>query len=304
MTTSIDLVPYLQSIGLHVMRVEGLEVRAHCPAHIHRLGREDNSASFYFNQLRLVGHCFSCDWKTPSLDVLVEYVTGSPPDGDVVLEARKRSLAAEVDRISVRKEQELANSVRYMEWTLSEQFRPVPERLLELRRILRAAADFFQVRFDRDRRCWVLPIRSPRGALWGWQQKSQGGVYNWPKEIKKSDTLFGFHVAEADRVALVESPLDVVRLHQAGVPAVASFGAGVSNRQVELLARNFGCVVLTLDNDPAGLEATARVERQLKKRTGVVRWDYSGLAKGKDPGDYGNDEELTTAWKRTLRLGL
>lgn len=304
MTTSLDLSPYLQSIGLHVMRVEGLEIRAHCPAHAQRLGREDRSASFYFNQMRLVGHCFSCDWKTPTLDVLVEFLTGAAPEGDVVLEARKRSLAAEVDRISVRKEQELANSTRYMEWTLSEQFRPVPEKLLELRRILRAAADFFQVRFDREQRCWVLPIRSPRGSLWGWQQKQQGRVYNWPKEVKKSDTLFGFHLAESDRVALVESPLDVVRLHQAGVPAVASFGAAVSNRQVELLARNFGVVVLALDNDSAGLEATGRLERQLKKRTGVVRWDYSNLGKGKDPGDYGSDEELTTAWKRSLRLGL
>jgi DNA primase len=281
-----------------------LEVRAYCPAHPERLGKEDRSASFYFNQMKLVGHCFSCDFKTPTLDVLVEYLTGAPAEGDVVLEARKRSLAAEVDRISVRKERELADSVRYMEWTLSEQFRPVPERLLEIRRILRAAADFFQVRFDREHRCWVLPIRSPRGALWGWQQKQNGGVYNWPKEVKKSDTLFGFHLCESDRVALVESPLDVVRLHQAGVPAVASFGAGVSNRQVELLARNFGCVVLALDNDSAGLEAMPRLERQLKKRTGVVRWDYSGLAKGKDPGDYSSDEELTTAWKRTLRLGL
>src|SRR5947208_2275021 len=118
MTTLLDLSPYLQGMGLRVQRVEGTEIRAHCPAHLERLGREDGSASFYFNQVRLVGHCFSCDWKVPSLELLVTYLTGSPPEGDVVLEARKRSLAAELDNISIRKSQEISESVRYMEWSL------------------------------------------------------------------------------------------------------------------------------------------------------------------------------------------
>jgi hypothetical protein len=299
-----DLAPYLAGQGLRIQRTEGVEIKAHCPAHPHRLGREDRSASFYFNQVRMVGHCFSCDWKVPTLEVLVEYLTGQPPDGDVVLEARKRSLAAELDHISIRKEQEMSEHVRYMEWSLAEQFRPIPAKLLELRRILRIAADFYQLRFDPEKKCQVIPIRSPEGQLWGWQRRWTGSIVrNWPAEIPKSQTLFGFHVVESDRVALVESPLDVVRLHQVGIPAVASFGAGVSNRQVELLARNFGVVVLALDNDPPGLETTNRLARQLKLRTGVVRWDYSGT-KAKDPGDYGSDEELTSAWRRSLHLGF
>jgi DNA primase len=251
----------------------------------------------------MLGHCFSCQWSVHSLEALVTYLTGSPPDDDVVIEARKRGLAAEIDRITERKEAELGDSLRYMEWALDTQFHPVPEQLLQLRRIVRAAADHYQILFDRKRRCQVIPIRTPQGQIMGWQQRQQGSVYNWPKKIPKSQTLFGFHLVESDRVALVESPLDVVRLHQAGVPAVAAFGAGVSNRQVELLARNFGVVVLALDNDPPGRESTGRLVRQLHRRTGVVCWDYTGT-KAKDPGDYECDEELMAAWKRSRRLGL
>lgn len=302
MTTLLDP-SYLQGQGLRVVRVEGHEIIAFCPAHLERLGREDRRASFSFNTTKMLGHCFSCDWKVPDLTMLVTYLTGKPPDDDVVIAAQRHSLAAEIDRITERKEAELADSVRYMEWTLAERFRPVPAKLLELRRILRLAADHYQIRFDPAKHCQVIPIRSPQGSLWGWQQRQQGRVYNWPDKIPKSQTLFGFHLVESERVALVESPLDVVRLHQAGIPAVASFGAGVSNRQVELLARNFGLVVLALDNDPPGRESSQRLIRQLRKRTGVVEWDYTGT-RAKDPGDYECDEGLVDAWKRSRRLGL
>jgi DNA primase len=137
----------------------------------------------------------------------------------------------------------------------------------------------------------------------GWQRRQFGATFNWPKGIPKSETLFGLHLLEDDRVALVESPLDVVRLHQAGVPAVSSFGAAVSHRQVDLLARNCAVVVLALDNDPTGIASAERLQRQLRKRTGVVSWSYAGT-KAKDPGEYEDDEELKAAWTRSLRLGL
>lgn len=303
LTSSIDLTPYLESIGLRIDRVEGNEVRAWCPAHVDRTGKEDKRASFYFNQVRLVGHCFSCDWKAPTLDVLVEYMTGSPADGDVVIEAKKHALTAAVTKIAAARKIELADSPRYMEWALSHQFKSVPAVLLEMRKITRAAADRFQVRWDPTNKCQVLPIRTPFGTLIGWQQRQRGSVYNYPKEVQKSGTLFGLREVESDKVALVESPLDVVRMWQAGVPAVASYGAEVSNRQIELCARNFGVVVLALDNDVPGNKAASRVRRALGNRTGVIQWDYTD-ATGKDPGDYKTDQEITDAWKRTLRLGL
>src|SRR5262252_8229077 len=238
-STSLDLTPYFNSIGLDVHHTEGEEVLVRCPAHPARMGRPDHSASFSFNRVKMVGKCFSCNWIVTSLEALVTYVTGAPPDQDVMLEAHKRSLLSEIDRITARKEQELAESVRYMEWTLTEMFIPVPARLLEFRHILRAAADFYQLRFDPKLHCQIIPIRSPRGKIMGWQRYQKGATFNWPKGIPKSETLFGLHLLEGDRVALVESPLDAVRLHQVGIPAVSSFGAAVSNKQVELLARNF-----------------------------------------------------------------
>lgn len=305
MTTSIDLAPYLTTIGVEVIRqVSDDELLCRCPAHRERLGKDDTHPSFYFNQTKLVGKCHSCQWDVGSLDYLVEYVTGSPATDDVVVEARKSSLTDGLRRLTERKREViLSDDPKYMEWALANKFTGVPTQLLELRRLKLDAVEHFGVRWDREKRCQILPIRSPRGALWGWQQRQQGGVYNYPREVKKSDTLFGFSIATADRVALVESPLDAVRLHQAGVPAVSSFGAAVSNRQVELLARHFTVVVVALDNDEAGREAASKILPKLRKRIGAIPWDYTG-SRCKDPGDYTSDEELKATWRRTLRIGL
>jgi DNA primase len=299
MTTSIDFTPYLESIGMKVNRVTGTEINAWCPAHIERTGQHDRKPSFYFNQIRQVGHCFSCDWRVPSLEVLVEYLTGAPPEQDVVIEAREASLYNAVRQLGKAKKN-LIDDRRVLEWQF-QQLAPVPDKLLEFRRLSRAMADFFQVRFDTINRCWVLPIHSPRGELLGWQQRQKGAVYNYPKGIQKATTLFGLHRFDENRLVLVESPLDAVRLYQIGVAAVASFGAEVSNKQVELLARNCSEVIVALDNDAAGQKAAERVLSQLRKRVGAVPWRYEGRIK--DVGEYPTDDALTSAWNRTLRYG-
>jgi Toprim domain-containing protein len=304
MTTSIDLVPYLESYGLRIARVSGDEITMWCPAHLSRLGRPDKRPSFDFNQSKLVGNCPSCGWNVPSLSFLIEYVTGEPPIDDVLIEAQKMAVGEAVRRLAQSKRDVLLkDSPRYLEWTLAHKFTPVPRQLLEFRRLTRTAADHFGIRWDPSQRCWVLPIRTPQGSILGWQQRQKGGFWNYPKGVQKSGTLFGFHQVESERVVLVESPLDVARLWQAGVPPVSSYGSGVSNRQVELLARNFSVVVVALDNDPPGNEAADRVMYQLRKRIAALRWDYSGT-NAKDPGDYVSDEELYKAWKKTSRLGF
>ena len=75
--------------------------------------------------------------------------------------------------------------------------------------------------------------------------------------MEKSKTLFGYHeVKDGDWAVLVESPLDAVRLFGLGIPAFAALGAWVSREQVTLMARCFSYVILALDNDKAGREAT------------------------------------------------
>ena len=297
--TSIDLTPYLEQIGMRVNKVAGAEVNCWCPAHLERTGESDRSPSFWFNQARLVGHCWSCDWRVPSLEALAVYM-GTSPDSDVITEAKESGLVDALRKLGKAKKI-LVDDRRVLEWQFA-QLASVPDRLLAFRRLSREMVDFFEIRFHSLERYWALPIHTPRGNLIGWQQRQKGAVYNYPKGIVKSDTLFALHRYDTDRLVLVESPLDAVRLKQCGIDAVASYGAEVSNRQIELLARNTSEVVVALDNDAPGQKAAERVVRQLRKRVGAVPWRYEGRVK--DPGEYATDEDLVTAWRRTRRYGL
>jgi hypothetical protein len=294
MTTSIDITPYLESIGLTVKRAIGPEAICLCPAHA------DTSGKFSFHQTKLVGHCWVCDFRVPSLDVLAEYMTGRPADRDVIVEAQSYSLGEAVKTLGQAKTKVL-DAHRVLEWKW-KQLRPVPAQLLAFRRLSEAMAAWFDVRFDPTRRCWAIPIHTPTGTLMGWQERQKGGFSNYPAGMKKSGTLFGLHRYDTDRLALVESPLDAVRMFQAGVPAVASFGAEVSNAQIELLARHCSEVYVALDNDEPGQKAAERVLKQLRRRVGAVPWRYTQGVK--DPGDYPNDQEIRDAWTLTKRYGL
>lgn len=299
----IDLTPYLEQTGLRISHVRGAEIQAWCPAHAERTGKADTKPSFYFNQVKLVGHCYSCDWRVGTLEMLVSHLTGGPVDDSVILEARSYSLGEAVQHIGRRKAATIdANRVLNWKW---KQLRPVPAQLLSFRRLSAAMAAWFEVRYDPERRCWAIPVHSPHGRLLGWQERQKGAVYNYPEGMVKSGALFAIHRYDTDRLALVESPLDAVRLYQAGIPAVASYGAEVSDAQIELLARHCSEVYVAMDNpriDAAGKRATDKVLRLLRKRTGAVPWHYEGRIK--DIGECRTDDEIREMFHKTRQYGL
>lgn len=299
MSTSVDVLPYLVEAGLEEARQEDNEIHARCPAHYRLTGKADRRPSFWYNPAKGVGFCFSCGWRTTLKELVIE-LTGRAPDADMMIDATQ---AAVIRKLTERKRKHVAD-ITVQQWTLDRRFRDVPERLLEIRSLHRSAVEFFGVRFDPKKHCWVMPLRMPNGELLGWQERQKGAVSIYPAGIKKSDTLFGVpQMLAHDTLALVESPLDVVRMWQCGIPAVASMGAYVSTAQVTMLARNCETVVMALDDDTIGRQMNERIGGFLRRRgTVVIPWRYDG--RYKDPGDYESDDDLRETWQSTLRFGL
>jgi DNA primase len=63
---------------------------------------------------------------------------------------------------------------------------------------------------------------------------------------------------------VVESAMTALRLHSSGYPAVATFGASVSEEQLSLLQEIHGGVILSYDNDSSGERAIQRIVDGLK----------------------------------------
>jgi DNA primase len=309
----IDLEGVLANAGIGPLRTGSKEIGAPCPMHMARTGQADRNPSWSINRSTYAHHCFSCGYSGSLRGLLID-LTGVAPD-ELDHEIKKQSFFRNMEEFRARPVEEVEEDISealpvFTDWDLVNIYRDVPQRLLDGRHLQRAAVDHYQVRWTQEKQ-WLMPLRSPSGSLLGAQYRQRGSVLTLPKEVAKSTTLFGFRqCCDNDYVALVESPLDAVRLYQVGVPAVSSLGAWVSREQIQLLARNFTRVYLALDNDKTGLEALNIIAPMLRKAGAApIPWCYDNLydedgKPAKDPGDVADDDMLISSWERTRRFGL
>jgi DNA primase len=176
--------------------------------------------------------------------------------------------------------------------------------------------------YDRFRHRLMFPIRDDRGRIAGFGGRilpgdSLGAGENQPKYVNTSQSgifdkgaiLYGLDLAKeavraAGKAVIVEGYMDVIAAHEHGYDnVVASMGTALTERQVALLKRAAPAIVLALDADNAGSEATIRsayeiVNSSLRRRPvpnarGVVRQVDSididlrvlSLPEGRDPDE-------------------
>lgn len=299
----MDLLPILEDIGLQNLKEGDKEITASCPMHPERLGREDRHASWSINRHTGAHHCFSCGWKGNLNSLFADMGIDMPSDIQTELQLASLSSAKhKLPKVTNKAQTPVTpRGVSDDYWELGELL-PVPAPLVEMRHLTADALADYGVGWDGERKCWVLPIRMPDGTLLGAQYKQSGAMFNQPKDVPKSTTLFGIDVQKrTNTVAVVESPLDAVRLHALNIPAVAAFGSHLSDAQIKMLDSYFVVVVMTLDWDDAGrkgTEAFNKRRRQIAPSLASLTFNSEGLP-GTDPGDVSSDELLREAWKRT-----
>ena len=263
------------------------------------------------NNVTFAHFCFSCGYKG-NLESLLRELTGEVPE-NLREELLTQSFIAKAKQIRDDPSEVPAGGELPVltEWSLANLLRRVPRRMRELRRLRSEALDHYEVRWDPDSREWVLPIRDRWGSLLGAQYRQKGSVLTLPMGLKKSELLFGITQAMPyDQAAVVESPLDAVRLWQCDIPAVSTLGAYVSREQMNLMARMFTSVIVALDDDDAGHQAAEILEPGLRKRGCIpIPWNYRGLRdedgrKVKDVGDVDSDDDLIRAYQRTIGRGF
>ena len=144
----------------------------------------------------------------------------------------------------------------------------------------------------------VIPIENLKGEVVGFTGRIFNGEDNTAKYLntketeifKKSSLLFNYHNAKnyiRDRksVIVVEGNMDAIKMSAKGFKnVVALMGVALSNEQIDILKRLKVPVILMLDNDNAGEEATIKNGESLINsgvNTKVVR-----LSGAKDPDEY------------------
>jgi DNA primase len=157
------------------------------------------------------------------------------------------------------------------------------------RRITQDSILKFGLGFSENQDMVTIPVHSPDGMLLGFVGRSvEGKDFKNTPGLPKSKTLFNLNrVKTADKVYVVESSFDAIRLDQIGFPAVATLGANVSAMQIELLQKYFNNVIVIADNDEAGGNMKKRLLEKLGSRVSVIQLNN----KYKDIGDM-SDEDI------------
>ncbi len=176
--------------------------------------------------------------------------------------------------------------------------------------------------YDRFRHRLMFPIRDDRGRIAGFGGRllpgeALGSGEHQPKYVNTSQSpifdkgaiLYGLDVAKESirgegRAVIVEGYMDAIAAHEHGYAnVVASMGTALTERQVAMLKRHASTLVLALDADNAGGEATiksayeivnnSRRSRAVPNSRGIVRQVDSididlrvlRMPEGRDPDD-------------------
>lgn len=307
---SIDLMTVLADAGVERLHEGPKEISGACPQHEERTGHADRHPSWSINRFSYLFFCQACQYRGTLTQLLTDLL-GSAPE-DLERDLKQQSFLRTMSEVRAAPVQVLEPVTSTLtEWTLRYTMKDPPQRLVDFRQLRMSAIATYEVRWNTDTRQWVLPIRSSVGQLLGAQYRQKGNVLTLPAGLEKSTTLFGYSVmSHYDYAALVESPLDAVRLFGLGIPAVSSLGAHVSAEQCRLLARAFSVVYMCLDNDKAGRQGADYASSTLRRLGAAsVPWDYDGLLdedgrRVKDVGDVALDADIIDSWERTKRCGL
>lgn len=184
--------------------------------------------------------------------------------------------------------------------------------------------------YDRFRHRLMIPIRDSRGQTVGFgarafNKEDMPKYLNSPQGplFDKSHLLFGMDMArrtirETETAVIVEGYMDAIQAHQGGyLNVVAQMGTALTEAQLRQIERYANRLILALDPDAAGVNATMRdlnVARQtldgeervtfdprgMMRYTGMLNMDIRvvSLPEGQDPDDLIRDDPA--AWETLI----
>ena len=304
-----DIEAAVAALGIEVGGADEYEVKGLCPMHIKRTGKQDRHPSWSVNRQTGLHNCFSCGYKGTFLQLVIDL--RYPNDSWSAARWIRRfgiDFQAASDAIRIWDDLRETPEPESPDLDLAARlamFDAPPEKALRKRGISMEAADYYGIRWDSKREAWILPIRrASDGAVLGWQFKSADGRFfrNFPLGVPKGETLFGYDVfpaGEADAL-VVESPLDVARIHTAGLlGGLSTYGAEWTEAQMQLVREATDTMISCFDNDKGGAAANKLLlegDRRAGRRPWTDRIDlwfenYEGIP-AKDPGDMSDRQIL------------
>lgn len=284
---AVSLEAVLEHYGVEKLRRRRRgQLEGCCP--LHGGQRED---AFHASLSKNVFHCFACGAKGNVLDLVAAMEQCSIREAALKLQAWFLP-AAEItgagqpgraDRLGrgelVRKKVDVNPALRFALTRVANTHPYLAQRGIEPVTAAEFGVGYYAGTGLMQGRV-VIPIHNPRGELVAYAGRAVNGErpkYRLPAGFRKGLEVYNVHRAAAtatEHVIVVEGYFDCLRVHQAGYRCVVGLmGCVLSAAQESLLLERFRKVLLMLDGDQAGREASPAIAARLSKNcsVGVVR---------------------------------
>ena len=282
------------------IQYKGDEVSITCP--FHKEGKENKPSCFIY-----VGeddkipwgtfHCFTCGEKGS----LVKFIASAFDRSEYYAkEWLKRNFT---EKILNNVELNIAEEIdlrKFGDAVMKEMSKEINEYILstlqswhpymEQRHISKEIANKFEIKYSPEKECLVFPIRDKDGNVISATTRSiKGKTFNIPKGTEKTIYLLNECLKEnSNQVVVCEGQIDALVSWSYGFPAIALFGAGTTENQIqELNKTNIIHYILMYDNDEAGRKGANRFKKLIKKSVFIT--DII-MPKNKDVADCSKEE--------------
>ena len=298
----------IKSLGLEIVGETSNDFLCFCPFHSNR-----NTSSFSISREKGAYICFnpSCG-EAGTLTELVKRILNKNEYEAIRYVASKEAESVEnFDELLKEVFEEKPNFIEFSQSTLDDLYNniklnPHAENYLSQRGINKDSIDHFKIGYSSNMGMVIVPVHSPDGLPVGLVGRSiSEKKFKNSNNLPRSKTMFNIHRAKkiGDKVIIVESIFDAIRIHQAGFPnVVATLGGHISHDNINLINRYFNRVIIMTDSDIAGRELGMNISNKLRNKD--ILWASCSYGKiypsgAKDAGDL-SDEDIVQCIKNAV----
>lgn len=282
---------------------KGDEVSVTCP--FHSEGRENHPSCFiYVGEDEKIPwgtfHCFTCNEKGGLVKFIAKCFDRNYSFAKEWLKkyftekivAENSSLALGIEEEIPLKKLTNTNNTNYKQYLSEESLNKFQSwhPYMAKRNISIEIANRFQVSYDTSTKTIVFPVRDKYDNLVFLTRRSVEGK-KFYIDANASKIVYLLNEALKNnykQVIVVESQINALVSYSYGFPAVALFGAGTTEEQInELNSTSIIHYILMYDNDEAGRKGASKFKRLIKKDVFIT--DIL-MPKGKDVADLSKEE--------------
>lgn len=161
---------------------------------------------------------------------------------------------------------------------------------MEKRKITKEVAEKFKIKYDSKSNCIIFPTWDENNNLIMLTKRNIDNKYFYlDKDVEKPLYLYNYiKNNNIKEVYVVESQINALTLYGYGLNAVATFGCGLTNNQINIFNRS-GIIhyIMAFDGDDAGIKGTIKFIKNINKNVFI---DVLLLPKNKDINDLTREE--------------